>query len=437
MKFSLFPIPVTSYIMTTFSDLIVDLGNVPHERKDMLTKYLNKTGINFTTKVQKDSITAFMEGNDIIAQAPCSEGKTYSYMICMLLSIDTSLVGPQYIVLLNTKILSHQVKLRFDDMIKYCNMKINTTVIHGSDGRPEEQLSKIENSSIVFGTVARLKDILTRDEQRGARILKNIKGIIVDEFDEQLNDIQISKKIENKHAQASKHEAIEEFVQYLAEINECIHVSMYSATVTQVGYNRACAMVAEGYKEIVSNKNGSKNRITQYYHYGGSMLKSVKVIGKIISELREINRALIFCNSYSDCIECTKLLKRQCFSIQASIEMIGDRDETIENRMTKLEEFRKGNIKYLISTDVLSRGIDIVDVNCVFLVSLPKNEGDFINQIGRTGRNCKGIAISIFPCDETENNMNDDRKQMINMLKVNSEKLSSFDNLRKSLNEYK
>src|SRR5690606_15783185 len=101
----------------------------------------------------------------------------------------------------------------------------------------------------------------------------------------------------------------------------------------------------------------------------------------IRAEGDELRNAIIFCNRKSEVSTLFRSLVRHEFDAGA---LHGDMDQRA--RMTMLENFRKGNLKLLVASDVAARGLDIPDVSHVFNFDVPTHAEDYVHRIGRTGR---------------------------------------------------
>ena len=105
------------------------------------------------------------------------------------------------------------------------------------------------------------------------------------------------------------------------------------------------------------------------------------VLRDLIRAQEELKNAIIFCNRKKDVAELFRSLDRHGFSVGA---LHGDMDQ--RSRMAMLANFKDGNIKLLVASDVAARGLDIPDVSHVFNFDVPIHAEDYVHRIGRTGR---------------------------------------------------
>ncbi|RVH75203.1 DEAD/DEAH box helicase, partial [Sinorhizobium medicae] len=105
------------------------------------------------------------------------------------------------------------------------------------------------------------------------------------------------------------------------------------------------------------------------------------VLRELIRSQEDLKNAIIFCNRKKDVAELFRSLDRHGFSVGA---LHGDMDQ--RSRMAMLANFKDGNIKLLVASDVAARGLDIPDVSHVFNFDVPIHAEDYVHRIGRTGR---------------------------------------------------
>jgi len=102
---------------------------------------------------------------------------------------------------------------------------------------------------------------------------------------------------------------------------------------------------------------------------------------ELLDDAEELQNAIVFCNRKRDVSTLFRSLERHEYNVGA---LHGDMDQ--RTRMMMLDNFRKGNIKLLVASDVAARGLDIPEVSHVFNYDVPSNAEDYVHRIGRTGR---------------------------------------------------
>jgi translation initiation factor 4A len=110
-----------------------------------------------------------------------------------------------------------------------------------------------------------------------------------------------------------------------------------------------------------------------------------------------INQALIYCNKRQRAEWLAEKMSAQGFPLGF---IHGEMD--VEERKRRMRDFRQGNVRVLISTDLLARGIDVQQVSLVINYELPTQKENYIHRIGRAGRyGRKGVTINLIGTDET------------------------------------
>lgn len=120
------------------------------------------------------------------------------------------------------------------------------------------------------------------------------------------------------------------------------------------------------------------------------------LISHLIKENPEYNSILIFCSTKKAVNELTRVLKRQKFSVEA---ISSDLEQA--QREEVLQGFRSKRTRILVATDVMSRGIDIKDINLVINYDVPQDAEDYVHRVGRTARaDATGVALTLVNEDD-------------------------------------
>jgi translation initiation factor 4A len=121
----------------------------------------------------------------------------------------------------------------------------------------------------------------------------------------------------------------------------------------------------------------------------------IEALLDIYSQLN-INQAMIYCNKRQRVEWLSEKLQSQGFPISY---IHGEME--VGERKRRMASFRSGEVRVLISTDLLARGIDVQQVSLVINYELPTNKENYIHRIGRSGRfGRKGVAINLIGPDE-------------------------------------
>ena len=332
---------------------------------DNLLRGIYTYGFEIPSIIQKKSIIPIIESKDIIAQSQSGTGKTASFIIGMaqsLININEDIVN-QALVLAPTRELAIQINQVASELLKFTSLK-NNVFIGGISNSNE-----IDNQ-ITIGTPGRIYDLMNRD----VLPKENIKYIILDEADEMLS--------------RGFKEQIYSILSLLPRESKKI---LFSATMPQDIIQLTDEFMVNPFKILIPKENLTLEGIRQYYV---AMEKEEYKIDTLcdIYKVIKVTQCIIYTNSKKKTELISRLLNNEGFPVNY---IHGGLDQNERKKI--MEEFRSGQIKILITTDILSRGIDIQQVSLVINFDLPKEKETYIHRIGRSGRfGRKGTVINFI-----------------------------------------
>lgn len=345
---------------TTFTDLGLNTN---------LLKALGDVGYTHPTPIQEEAIPYVLMGRDVMGIAQTGTGKTASFTLPMLEIMGTSKAKPRMpraLVLAPTRELAAQILENLQGYCKYTN--ITATIAVGGDSMPAQTTALQKGVDILIATPGRLLDHL----QRSGLILTDVKFFVIDEADRMLDMGFIPD--------------IEKIAKMLPKIRQTL---MFTATMPPA-IRKLAAQFLQNPKEVaVSRQSSTVDNIKQELCRTSSRDKPEK----LYSLLKSINppMALVFCNRKMDVDKVKQHLLRRNLSVVA---MHGDMVQA--KRYESLDQFKSGQAKIIVCSDVAARGIDIDDISHVFNYDVPNNAEDYVHRIGRTGRAGKsGHAITL------------------------------------------
>ena len=323
-------------------------------------------GFEKPSYIQSKAIKPFVEGNDIIAQAQSGTGKTATFTISMLQRLNIQEESTQAIVLSHTRELALQIKNVIEQISKYMDIKINLSVGGLFVKENIENLKK--KPHVVIGTPGRILDMLKKNHINAS----GIKMLIMDEADELLSQIFSNQ--------------IYEIFQTLPS---SVQVGLYSATRTPEFFKVSSKFMRDPIKILVKNEELTLDGIRQFYIDLTKNEFKYDTLCDLYSAI-SVSQSIIYCNSR----RIVEILANKLCNDDFSVAMIhGDMAQKERNKI--MEDFRFGVSRVLISTDLLSRGIDIQQVSVVINYDLPQSPDNYIHRIGRSGRfGRKGTAIN-------------------------------------------
>jgi translation initiation factor 4A len=342
----------------SFEDLKLGLSN------DVL-KGIYSYGYEKPSQIQRIAIKPIIEGHDIVIQSHSGTGKTATFIIGLLERIDININKPQCIIISNTRELADQTYKVFLSLSQYTKIKCNLCI--GGDMQSKYNIDYIKDH-VIIGTPGRISDLINKE----IILCSDIKIIIIDEADDVLSASfrKQVKKIFNKIPKESQ-------------------VVLISATIPEEMSGLFDSLLKPDYLSIlVKNDELTLDGIIQYYINIDEEYKLDALIDlyKFIS----IGQAIVYCNKKYKADELKHLLIDKSFSVSI---LHGDMIQ--KEREDIMKEFRTGSTRILITTDILSRGIDIQQVSLVINYDMPKYPQTYIHRIGRSGRfGRKGAAIN-------------------------------------------
>lgn len=330
-------------------------------------------GFEKPSPIQQTGILPIIQGRDVIAQAQSGTGKTATFAIGTLEVLDTSINEVQVLVLAPTRELAQQIAIVYKFLGEY--LEVNVQVLIGGT-QVKIDIKNLENGTqIVVGTPGRVLDML----KKGVLKLGHLKAFVLDEADEML-----SKGF------------LENMKEVISHIPPECRVNLFSATMPKEIVALTSNFLNDPTKILIKNDQITLEGIKQYY----VILKKEWKLESLLDIFKglDIAQAIIYCNGKKTVEFLTEEMKKRghmVSSIHSNMLQI-DRDRV-------MKEFRSGATRVLITTDLLSRGIDVYQVSIVVNYDLPREKETYIHRIGRSGRyGRKGNAINFVTTDEKE-----------------------------------
>ena len=332
-------------------------------------------GFDKPSIIQKKAIVPIIQGNDILAQAQSGTGKTGTFCIGSIARIDPTIKTTQVLVLVPTRELSQQIQKVANTIGQYLPIKAYSA----TGGTPlREDISAIEKGAqFVVGTPGRIFDLLRRNVIHRS----TIRVLIMDEADQMLED------------------RFKEQVMCILQLGfpEKTKVALFSATVPEDLIEVANNILQNPVKILVPAEKVTLDGIKQYYVDIENEEWKYDALIDIYQQLT-INQAIIYCNKRQKAEWLSEKMTASGFTLNF---IHGEMD--VAERKKRMDDFRSGNARVLISTDLLARGIDVQQVSLVVNFELPPQRENYIHRIGRSGRfGRKGVSINLLLPEETK-----------------------------------
>ncbi|MFO8022349.1 MAG: DEAD/DEAH box helicase [Perlabentimonas sp.] len=329
------------------------------------------------TPIQQETFPVIMSGRNVIATAQTGTGKTFAYLLPILNLLPFSKQRePRVLILAPTRVLVVQIANEIKKLTKYT--QIRSAGVYGDTNINTQKQLVYDGLDVLVATPGRLIDLTFT----GVLRLKSIKKIVVDEVDEMMS-MGLNNQLNN-------------VLELLPKKRQSL---MFSATITpEITQLIEKAFIAPVKIEVAPH-GSPLERIIQEAYLVPNFHTKVNLLEILLKEDETLSKVLIFVNSKKNADQLYQKVE-QLFPIQVGVI---HSNKTHNNRISALKRFEDGTHRILIATDVVARGMDIVDVTHVVNFELPETAGDYLHRIGRTGRaNKDGIAISFFTENEHE-----------------------------------
>ncbi|MEX1233246.1 MAG: DEAD/DEAH box helicase [Planctomycetaceae bacterium] len=346
-----------------------DLGLSPE-----LLEAVSDVGYIAPSPIQAAFIPIAVTGKDCIGQARTGTGKTAAFVLPILQQIDRCAQDVQALIMSPTRELSEQVAGEFD-RLSQTTTPCRCTVVVG--GRPiKKQMNDLRKGSpVVVGTPGRLIDLISRK----AIDLSRLKFVVLDEADRML-DIGFRPDIER----------------ILRRCPTERQTLLLSATMEPAVERLARRYMHDPVRIDTSSNSIVVDTIEQFYVTVDQHRKPA-LLAKLLLQERPA-QALVFTRTKRGADRLHQTFSRRLPGVEA---IHGDLQQSQRDRVMK--DFRSGDCRLLIATDVVGRGIDISGISHIINYDIPQDCDDYVHRIGRTGRMASehlGRAITFVAPDE-------------------------------------
>jgi len=335
-------------------------------------------GFEKPSKPQRLAIMPMKERHDILCQSQSGTGKTGTFTIGCASTIDPMLQAPQVLIICPVRELSQQtekVMRGIGQFMKVSEHQTGLKVLSATGGTPVSQDLKAlrAGAQVIVGTPGRIFDLLRRE---GGLKTDHLKWLILDEADQLLEDLFA--------------EQIQAILSMGAFPPDC-HLGMFSATMSGEVLDIAERYLKDPVRILLPAEEVRLEGISQFHINLEKEEWKYESLCDLYKHMT-INQALIFVNKKQTAEKLTKAMIDDGYTLEY---IHGDMD--VSERKKRMEDFRAGNVRILIATDVLARGIDVQSVSLVINYEMPMSRENYWHRIGRTGRyGRKGLSINLI-----------------------------------------
>lgn len=342
-----------------------------------LLNALNDLEYFHPTPIQEKAFPLIMSGRDVVGIAQTGTGKTFAYLLPILRQLPYSKQKfPRVLIVVPTRELVLQIVAEIKKLTTYVSLRYQG-IYGGTNIKTQKQLV-YDGTDILVATPGRLTDLTLT----GILRLKDIQKLVIDEVDQMLG--------------LGFRQQLNTFLETLPGKRQNI---LFSATMNEEIEGLLSNYFNDPVKiEIAAHGTPLEKIVQKAYHVPNYNTK-VNLLEYLLNHDSELSKVLVFANSKR---LADKLLDQMNTLIPDSFGVIHS-GKSQTQRVNILKQFKEGNLRVLIATDIAARGLDISDVTHVINFETPEVPEDYIHRIGRTGRaNKDGIAITFINEQEQE-----------------------------------
>jgi ATP-dependent RNA helicase DeaD len=349
------------------SDYVAETSFDDLQLSEPVRRAIAERGYEKPTPVQVAAYRPLRDGKDVIVRSKTGTGKTAAFAIPMLERIPDGRRKPSALVMCPTRELALQVADEFTALAKHKDLSV--VAVYGGASMGEQLQALQSGAEIVVGTPGRIYDHIRRKTLR----LDDAMVCCLDEADEMLNM-----------------GFFEEVTRILDHLPDGCQQLLFSATVPadieQIIHDYLESpetILLSGDEYTVENIHNIIYPAVDAYPKPRNLLYML--------EIEEPETAIVFCNTRSDTSLVTAVLNRNGYDAEL---LNGDLPQKERERV--MAKVKRGEVRFMVATDIAARGIDISDLSHVINYSLSEDPAIFLHRVGRTGRiGKKGTSLSI------------------------------------------
>ncbi len=341
-----------------------------------ILRAIDKEGYESPTPIQEQAIPHLLMGKDILGSAQTGTGKTAAFAIPILQLLNKQgstqhKKNIQSLILTPTRELAMQIKESFRAYGQYLSLK--TVVIFGGVKQKSQVEALARGVDILVATPGRLLDLINQK----IIDLSHIRFFVLDEADRML-DMGFIKDVQK-------------IITYIPKVRQTM---LFSATMPKDIINLANAILNNPIRVAITPVETTVEAISQTLYHVSKKNKTNLLLH--ILDNKKYKSVLVFSRTKHNA---NKIAKDLRVARIPTLEIHGNKSQGA--RTEALSQFKSGNIRVLVATDIAARGLDIEGLSLVIQYDLPEVPETYIHRIGRTGRaGLDGIAISFCQSEE-------------------------------------
>lgn len=350
----------------TFSDL-----KVTRQYLDAL----EDMGIFEPTEIQSKAIPRIRAGQDVIGIAQTGTGKTLAFLLPLMAMLSHAQgQGPRCVILTPAKELALQIAEVAKRLAARTDLRVE--VVYGGVGHRAQQARLEEGCDLVVATPGRFMELYLRQAfQTGS-----IAHLVLDEADRMM-DLG--------------------FMPQLRKLLEILPTKrqnlLFSATYPPKTEAMAGEFLLWPTRVEASPQSTPVETVIQSGYRADNFGTKLNLLSSLLNALPEETQALLFVREKD---QAERIGQRIARAVSPSVRTL-HANKGQNSRIHAMDQFKEGELRFLVATDVASRGIDVPQLDLVINVTVPRDPHDYIHRIGRTGRaKREGRAITMIDPSE-------------------------------------
>ena len=337
-----------------------------------LVRAVRDEGYEIPTPIQQETSPLVLAGRDVVGSAQTGTGKTAAFLLPIL---DRLAQKPSHalraLVLVPTRELAEQVLERARAYGSH--LKLKAAAIYGGVGMDPQIKALRQGVDVVVATPGRLLDHMGR----GYVDLSHVEVLVLDEADRML-DMGFAPDVRR----------------ILDALPKERQTLLFSATIS-ADVDRLAQRALRGHAEVETARRASTADGIEHAIIAVDKLNKKDALLRVL-KLDVMNRALVFTRTKYGADKLTTHLRREGVHAAA---LHGDKAQS--TRLRTLDDFRAGQLRILVATDLAARGIDVDNIELVVNYDVPVDPEVYVHRVGRTARaGAQGLALTLMSPDE-------------------------------------
>ncbi len=313
------------------------------------------------TKIQEQAIPLVLQGHDVLAIAQTGTGKTAAYLWPILMKIKYAQQNlPRALILVPTRELAIQIHAEAKRFAKYTDLRI--VCLYGGTGIRQQQQALENGADIVVGTPGRVWDLY----KASVLSFKELKIFVLDEADKMM-DMGFFPQI----------------IRFLEVVPRKRQNLLFSATMAEKVVRLTESFLEDPIKVEITPQATPAQTVSQFVYHTPNFRAKTDLLLFLLADEKTFKKVIVFVRTRKTAETLFSLLEKKLPKNQIRV-IHANKDQN--SRLNAINAFKESDLRILVATDVVARGIDVAHVSHVINFDVPIVYEDYVHRIGRTGR---------------------------------------------------